>query len=237
MYSIEQRVFLVLEYHRLERSPTVTRRSFQKPFNVPKGLDAKTISKLFAKFERTGSVDDNRVENVGPRQIEVTPENVEKVSGIVQQNPRNNIRRIASETGLKRSTKQKRLRNSLRMIPNKIQNHQAIPIKAVRQRFDFAHEILSMTDNEGFDVGCIWFTDESHFHLNGFVNKQNWRFLGSENPHLCEEKPLHSPKVTAWVAVCSRGIIGPFFMRETISSESYITILEQFVSTQRWRID
>ncbi|GBM73819.1 hypothetical protein AVEN_80248-1 [Araneus ventricosus] len=118
------------------------------------------------------------------------------------------------------------------MFPNKIKSHQAIPIKAVRQRFDFANEILTMIDNEGFDVICNWFTDKAHSHLNGYVNKQNWRFWGSENPHWCEEKPLHSPKVTAWVAVCSRGIIGPFFMRETISSERYITILEQFVSTQ-----
>ncbi|GBM00765.1 hypothetical protein AVEN_150926-1 [Araneus ventricosus] len=91
MYSIEQRVFLVLEYHRLERSPMATRRSFQKRFNVPKGPDAKTIRKLFAKFERTGSVDDNRVGNVGPRQIAVTPENIAKVSGMVQQNPRNTV--------------------------------------------------------------------------------------------------------------------------------------------------
>ncbi|GBM79190.1 hypothetical protein AVEN_209519-1 [Araneus ventricosus] len=155
-----------------------------------------------------------------------------KFLGIVQQNPKNTVRRIASETGLKSSSMQKILRNSLRMFPYKIQSHQAIPIKAVRQRFDFANEILTMIDNEGFDVGCIWFTDEAHFHLNGFVNKQNWRFWGSENPHLCEEKPLHSPKVTDWVAVCSRGIIGPFFMRETISSERYIAILEQFISTQ-----
>ncbi|GBM99370.1 hypothetical protein AVEN_243056-1 [Araneus ventricosus] len=44
--------------------------------------------------------------------------------------------------------------------------------------------------------------------------------------------PQPSPKVTAWVAVCSRGIIGPFSIQETISSEPYITILEQFGSTQ-----
>ncbi|GFU18075.1 uncharacterized protein TNCV_1446341 [Trichonephila clavipes] len=43
--------------------------------------------------------------------------------------------------------------------------------------------MLTMIDSEGFDVGCIWFTDEAHFHLNGFVNKQNWRFWGSENPY------------------------------------------------------
>ncbi|GBM00766.1 hypothetical protein AVEN_150927-1 [Araneus ventricosus] len=118
------------------------------------------------------------------------------------------------------------------MFLYKIQSQQAIPIKPVQQRFDFANEILKMIDNEGFDVGCIWFTDEAHFHLNEFVNKQNWRFWGSENPHLYEEKPLHSPKVTAWVALCRRGIISPFFMRETISNERYIKILEQFVSTQ-----
>ncbi|GBO21570.1 hypothetical protein AVEN_148390-1 [Araneus ventricosus] len=95
MYSIEQRVFLVLEYHRLERSPTTTRRCFQKRFNVSKGPDAKTIRKLLAKFERTGSVDDNRVGNVGPRQTVITPENVAKVSGIVPQNRKNT--RILSE--------------------------------------------------------------------------------------------------------------------------------------------
>ncbi|GBL88897.1 hypothetical protein AVEN_158996-1 [Araneus ventricosus] len=76
MYSIEERVFLVLEYHRLERSPMATRFSFQKRFNVPKGPNAKTICKLFAKFKWTGSVDDNRVGNVGPRQTGVIPENV-----------------------------------------------------------------------------------------------------------------------------------------------------------------
>ncbi|GBM11000.1 hypothetical protein AVEN_1335-1 [Araneus ventricosus] len=71
--------FRVSDIFRSERSPTATRRSFQKRVNVPKGPDAKTIRKLFAKFERTGSVDDNRVGNVGLRQTVVAPENVAKV--------------------------------------------------------------------------------------------------------------------------------------------------------------
>ncbi|GBM67502.1 hypothetical protein AVEN_73649-1 [Araneus ventricosus] len=120
MYFIEQRVFLVVEYHRLERFPSATRRSFQKLFNVPKGPDAKTIHKLFAKFERTGSVNDNRVGNVRPKRTGITPENVAKVSGFVQHNLRNTVRRNASETGLKRSSTQKILRNSLWMFPYKI---------------------------------------------------------------------------------------------------------------------
>ena len=76
-------------------------------------------------------------------------------------------------------------------------------MKAVKQRVDFAEQILTTIVNDGFDVTCIWFTDEEHFHLNRIVNKQNWRFWGYENPHLCEEKALHSPKVSAWAAVCA----------------------------------
>ncbi|GBM19052.1 hypothetical protein AVEN_172514-1 [Araneus ventricosus] len=187
----------------------------------------------YAKFQRTGSVTDDLVGNVGRQQTAVTPENVATVSGIIQQNPMSSVRRIASETGLKHSSTQKILRKSLHMFPFKIQTHQAIPVRAVQQRVDFANQMLTMIDSEGFDVGCIWFTDEAHFPLNGFVNKQNWQFWGSENPYWCEAKPLYSPKVTVWAAVCSRGIIGPFFIRETVTSERYVAILEQFVATQQ----
>ena len=64
-------------------------------------------------------------------------------------------------------------------------------MKAVQQRVDFAEQILTMVVNDRFDISCIWFTDEKYFHLNGIVNKQNQRFWGSENPHLCKEKVLH----------------------------------------------
>ena len=107
MYSIDQHVFLVLELHRLERSPTATRRSFQNRFSVPVGSDAKSIRMLFAKFERTGSVADDRKRNVRPRQTVVTLEYTAKFSGIVQQNPKKNIRQIASETVLKYTSTQK----------------------------------------------------------------------------------------------------------------------------------
>ncbi|GBN33112.1 hypothetical protein AVEN_91007-1 [Araneus ventricosus] len=73
------------------------------------------------------------------------------------------------------------------MFPYKIQSHQAIPIKAVRHRFDFANEILTMIDNERFDVVCIWFTDEAHFHLNGFVNNKT-RVFGVPKIPICVKR-------------------------------------------------
>lgn len=40
----------------------------------------------------------------------------------------------------------------------------------------------------------IVLSDDAHFWLNGFVNKQNMRWTAT-NPQL-EETPLHPPKVT-----------------------------------------
>ena len=74
-------------------------------------------------------------------------------------------------TGLKYTSMQKILKNNLRLSPYEFQSHQAIPVKTVQQRVDFANQSLTMIDNDGFDVSCIWFTDEANFYLNGIVNK------------------------------------------------------------------
>jgi len=44
-------------------------------------------------------------------------------------------------------------------------------------------------------------TDEAHFHLSGFVNKQNMRYWSPVNPNELQEMPLHSPKLTIWCGV------------------------------------
>ena len=42
----------------------------------------------------------------------------------------------------------------------------------------------------------IIMSDEAHFHLGGYVNKQNCRIWGSENPKLFIEKTLYPQNVT-----------------------------------------
>ena len=39
-------------------------------------------------------------------------------------------------------------------------------------------------------------SDEAHFHLNGFVNKQNCRVWARENPKAIHERQLHPMKCT-----------------------------------------
>ncbi|GFY26783.1 hypothetical protein TNCV_4375291 [Trichonephila clavipes] len=47
----------------------------------------------------------------------------------------------------------------------------------------------------------ILFSDEAHFWLNGYVNKQNCRICSEANPQVYVETPLHPEKLTVWCAL------------------------------------
>ncbi|GFT05328.1 hypothetical protein TNCV_123571 [Trichonephila clavipes] len=53
----------------------------------------------------------------------------------------------------------------------------------------------------------ILFSDEAHFWLNGYVNKQNCRIWSEANPQVYVETPLHPEKLTVWCALWAGGIL------------------------------
>ncbi|GFW27744.1 hypothetical protein TNCV_766261 [Trichonephila clavipes] len=53
----------------------------------------------------------------------------------------------------------------------------------------------------------ILFSDEAHFWLNGYVNKQKCRIWSEANPQVYVKTPLHPEKLTAWCALWAGGIL------------------------------
>ncbi|GFT15788.1 SCAN domain-containing protein 3 [Trichonephila clavipes] len=53
----------------------------------------------------------------------------------------------------------------------------------------------------------ILFSDEAHFWLNGYVNKQNCPIWSEANPQVYVETPLHPEKLTVWCTLWAGGII------------------------------
>ncbi|GFW31830.1 hypothetical protein TNCV_5040001 [Trichonephila clavipes] len=50
-------------------------------------------------------------------------------------------------------------------------------------------------------------SDEVHFWLNGYVNKQNCRIWSEANPQVYVETPLHPEKLTVWCVLWAGGIL------------------------------
>ncbi|GFU93140.1 transposable element Tc3 transposase [Trichonephila clavipes] len=80
----------------------------------------------------------------------------------------------------------------------------------------------------------IFFSDEAHFWLNGYVNKQNCRIWSEANPQLYVETPLHPEKLTVWCALWAGGIIGPYFFKNdeghnvTVNGDRYRAMITNF---------
>ena len=60
------------------------------------------------------------------------------------------------------------------------------------------HACDRLTEDADFSKKKITFSDETHFDLSGYVNKQNCRIWGKGNPHAYIAKPMHPKRVTVW---------------------------------------
>ena len=83
----------------------------------------------------------------------------------------------------------------------------------------------------------LWPSDEAHFLLSGHVNSKNNIFWGSTPPEDCLQRPFHSIKCTAWVAISKHGIIGSYWFEDDsersfmVNSQHYIEVLQKFWTT------
>ncbi|GFS82017.1 hypothetical protein TNCV_1790851 [Trichonephila clavipes] len=57
------------------------------------------------------------------------------------------------------------------------------------------------------DFMLLTVSDEAHFWLNGYVNKQNCRIWSEANPQVYVETPLHPEKLTVLCALWAGGIL------------------------------
>ena len=84
----------------------------------------------------------------------------------------------------------------------------------------------------------IIFSDEAHSDIGGYVNNQNYRTWGTENPHEYIEKPKYPKRVTVWCGFWSRGVIGSFFFENeqeeavTFNGDHYRDMLNEFLFTK-----
>jgi hypothetical protein len=94
-----------------------------------------------------------------------------------------------------------------------------------------------LDEDEGL-IHNLFMTDEAHFHLSGFVNKQNFHDWSNVNPQQLHQKPLHSTRVTVWYGILSFGITGPYFFEDNneittaVTSAHYVHMIETFFTQE-----
>ena len=157
--------------------------------------------------------------------------NIADVEKIIEETPQKSVRQVLGDvTNTSRSSYGSVYRTlgfELKLYPCTLSVMQHLKDSDVMYRLEFAQWAAS---HPGIFYN-VWFSCESHFHLNGSVNSQNCRVWASEKPNFHLETRLHYEKVTVWAALSSTDVIGPFFFEsvgsvQTLISDRYLNLLK-----------
>lgn len=235
-YTIKQRVSIVKTYYENGSSISNTRRKLCQEFGLKNVPSINCIRNVIMKFEEFGVVTD--IPKCGRPQNVRIPENIAKVRESVESNPGISIRRRSQELDISQTSLQRILKLELHMKPYKIQLVQELQIIDHQKRLNYSNSILKLHDQNVDFLRNLIMSDEAHFHLNGYVNKQNCRIWGTENPLSVCESPLHPPRLTVWCGIWAGGVLGPYFFEDgdnrtvTVNGDEYRKMIINFLAPQ-----
>lgn len=235
-YTLEERAEIVILFIKNNESVISTQRNFRRNYPHRPAPTGKTIRRLCEQFRRSGTT--AHASHIGRPRTGRSIENIRRVRESIAEDPRTSTERRATQLGMSRTSLRRILKLDLHAFPYKIQVAQQLLPRDHQQRLQYCHSLLNVNDNIDDFPHKLIMTDEAHFNLSGFVNKQNYRYWGTENPRILQERPLHPSRVTVWCGVFAQGVIGPYFFEDdegtavTVNGERYRAMLNNFLSPQ-----
>ena len=124
--------------------------------------------------------------------------NITAVRASIENELNQSIPRCSKELGISQTTLWRVLHKDLGLHPYRIKLTQELKPLGHLKRRNFCDWALQTFEEDNQFHRKIIFSDEAHFWLNGFMNKQNMRFWSATNPHVLQGTPLHPQKVTVW---------------------------------------
>lgn len=210
-YTLVERLDIIQKFYQNNRSFIQTQRSLRENYGLNNRPSVLAIRRIVDNFERNYTLHVTRPPI--RRRTARSEENIDAVRASVAEVPNLSIPRRSQELHLSQTTTWRILRKDLGLHPYKIVLTQELKPLDHQKRRLFADWTLEQLEVDPNFAKKIIFSDEAHFWLNGFVNKQNCRFWCENNPQEIHEKPLHPEKVTVWCGLWSGGIIGPYFFK------------------------
>lgn len=232
-YTLQQRIEIIKIHYKNGEILAETVRKTRTFLGRREAPCRTAIQKLVEKFELLGQVSD--VKNKTRARRSRTAENIAAVAESVEENPGLSIPRRSLELGIPQTSLHRILHKDLGLKAYKLQLTQELKPSDHQQRRVFADWVVEMHENDPEFHRKIILSDEAHFHLGGFVNKQNCRIWGSENPRVIVEKPLYPQRVTVWCGLWSGGVIGPYFFENeagatvTVNGLRYREMINDFL--------
>lgn len=203
-----------------------TARRFHQQFPNRPCPSAAGIWKMIKKLRLTGSVF-NRPKPGRPRSA-TNEANEVMVIASVYNKTQQSLREIANETGGSITSVWRILRRN-KFHPYGVKLTHELSGTDFAKRLDFCELMEQRTRNPDF-LANVCFSDESTFHLTGYVNRHNCRYWCETNPNEHREAHTQRPKKeNVWAGILKNEIIGPFFIDGNLDGPKYVLLLHNHI--------
>ena len=203
-WSTEHNAFVVETYFKCGDSVIAAQRQFRTHFGVGwhgRVPNRKTILLWLRNFRQTSST--LKQKSPGRTRSIQTPETITTVRHAVTTSPQHSAAKHALALGVSDPSERRILHLDLKFHPYKMMMVHELQERDCHERQAACKRMLA-----NVLPGRLLCSDKAHFHLSGFVNKQNFRYWAEANPRQHHERPLHSQCVTVWCAVADFGNTG-----------------------------
>lgn len=240
-FSKEELVDMVFMLGASDKNCLLATRNYKEAFPERRQPRREAFEKLLDRFIRTGSVVYEKSERT---KTVNTEENQLTVLLKVTENPHVSQRTIANETDITRQTIQRVLSNN-KMHPYHIQLMQELNNQDFNTRIYFCNWAQQKIEGERNFFDYVLFSDESTFHKNGNVNRHNFHYYATTNPHFIRFHEQTRWSLNVWGGIVGNFVIGPYFFENRVTGQVYfqflqnelprlMNILPEYVKNRMW---
>ena len=226
--TLQQRIFVIEKINEYGNANRV-REDWRAEYVDVNPPHRDTIYHLRNRFHETGTVAD-LPRSGRPRSVR-TQEVADEVAAAVTQSPQKSAVRLSAELDISRTSLRRILKESGYKMYHPKLIHGLLEDDSDR-RLQMCEQFINQHDNDPALFNKIMWSDEASFKISGMINRHNCVIYATENPHLTFEKQLNQPGITVWGALSADGLMGPYFFQDTVNSDRYYQMLNEYVFPQ-----
>ena len=202
-----------MEAYFANKSYTVVQANFRREFLCRNAPSKSRNFEWVKKFREHGTLQNLNSKGItdtysGRKVSARTVRNIDAVRNSVGHSPKKSLRRRSQELGISRESLRRVLKaDLLHLYPYQFQIKQKLTEADMAKRVTMCEWFCDTIEDNPDVLDHVWFSDEAHFLLSGHVNSKNNVYWDTASPEEVLQRPLHSIKCTAWVAISKHGII------------------------------
>lgn len=221
-FSTQEMIDMIYVLGASDKNCLLAARIYHQRFPERRTPTKQSFAAVMERFDRTASVEYEKHERIKPV---VDADNELNVLLSIREDPHISSRNMSRYLELGRTSIQNILKKH-KMHPYHLQLLQELNNNDFERRISFCQWAQQQIHENASFFDYVLFCDEATFHRNGNVNRHNFHYYATENPHFIRTHSQTRWSLNVWGGIVGDYIIGPYFFEGRVNGQIYLEFLE-----------